>query len=296
MTVVTVAGHGGWDRNRLKARGEANWVNAAPIPVYFFTENMKSMWGMAAKGADLGEADTLATADEADLMRLVNEGLYSRKVDAGSGCLNFVVLDDETSDDLTAGDGVILHHGNEFSLQNLFDTYTSASAIFWCCCSAIMLNPAGGQELGIDAGQHVYDDHQDGTATYLEANAGQQPDWQGISGDFTARGVQQCEAICPQCNGGCQFAVEHRGNYDHRCENNHTFAEHEASYGLGIGQQQADSAPTWQDDPDWQNFVERLVTSDAATGRQMWAELGFDTQAMLKQSDRVRTWAAGAGV
>ncbi|HEV7203977.1 MAG TPA: hypothetical protein VGN18_05165 [Jatrophihabitans sp.] len=295
MTVVTVAGHGGWDRQELASRGEANWISAARIPVYFFTENMKSMWGMAKKGGALGEADMLATADAADLMELVNQGMYSRKVDAGSGCLNYVVGDDETSDDLTAGDGVVLHHGGEYSLQNLMDTYTDATAIFWCCCSAIMLNDAGGSELGVDEGQHVFDKN---TGEWLDANAGDQRDWKGVSGDFTPQGVQQCDATCAECNGRCRLGTEHHGVYAHQCDQGHTFNDDQA--GLGIaqlhGDQPGEQATSWMDDPDWKNFIERLVTSDAATSRQMWDELGFDTQAQLRQNDRVATWAGTAGV
>ncbi|MGH9268964.1 MAG: hypothetical protein ACRD0D_12415 [Acidimicrobiales bacterium] len=294
MTVVTVAGHGGWDRETLKQRGESNWVNAAPVPVYFFTENMKSMWGMAAKNASLDEADILATMDEADLLRLVDDGLYSRMVAAGSGCLNYVVGDDETSDDLVAGDGVILHHGGEYSLQNLFDTYSGASAIFWCCCSAIMLDEAGGSELGVDETQSVFDT---GTGEYREAWGSDQADWKGL-GDFEARGVEQCDRTCPTCSNRCRLGTDHIGSYDHQCDQGHGFSEDDAALGIDrlLGDTPLDQAPRWQDDPDWQAFVERLVTADPEAASQMWAELGYDTQAMLREDERVQNWAAAAGV
>jgi hypothetical protein len=291
MTVVTVAGHGGWDRATLRERGEENWVRSAPVPVYFFTENMKSMWGMGAKStdpADYQDADRLATMDEADLMQLVADAKYSRKVDAGSGCLNYVVGDDETSEDLVAGDGVTLHHGGEYSLLNLFDAYPDATAIFWCCCSAGMLNEVGGEQLGVDEAQNVG----------VDANQGAQSDWAGYSGDFTPQGVQQCDATCPECNASCRLGTEHLGNYDHQCEQGHTFSDDEAALNMerlfGNGAPAAEA--TWRDDPDWQAFVERLLTSDEDTGRQMWGELGYDTQAMLREDDRVSTWAQGAGV
>jgi hypothetical protein len=139
MTVV-LSGHGGFELDT-----KPPWATVPPgTTINFYTENMKALFDDAG-----GAIETLSAAFQS--------ATPSQVVSAGQSCPNYTLYPPDGLDIQDSPDDVYQHIvSTPVTLTQLIADGIVTGEVHWAACRVVELAPAGGELLGVNAGQNDF--------------------------------------------------------------------------------------------------------------------------------------------